>query len=112
MEHNLKNSNHIFRVDKFKVPAAARDQFLERARASHELLRTIPGFVEDFFLEHTDDSGVSNFVTIVVWQHAQAFHSAKAIVAQQYQKRGDNPGEILNRLGIEADMAAYTELPA
>jgi len=112
MEHNLKNSNHIFRVDKFKVPAAARDQFLERARASHELLRTIPGFVEDFFLEYTDDSGVSNFVTIVVWQDAQAFHSAKAIVEQQYQKRGDNPGEILNRLGIEADMAAYTELPA
>jgi heme-degrading monooxygenase HmoA len=110
MEHNLKNSNHIFRVDRFKVPAAARDQFLERARASHDLLRTIPGFVEDFFLERSDDSGVSNIVTIVVWQDAQAFHSAKATVEQQYQKRGYNPGEVLNRLGIEADMAAYTQL--
>jgi hypothetical protein len=100
MGHNLKNSNHIFRVDKFKIPAAARDQFLERARGTHELLRTMPGF----------ESGAAKFVTIVVWQEAQSFNSAKAIVQQHHQKLGFNPGELMKRLGIEADMAAYSEL--
>jgi len=108
MGHNLKNSNHIFRVDKFKIPAAARDQFLERARGTHELLRTMPGFVEDCFLEQTDESGAAKFVTIVVWPEAQSFNSAKAIVQQHHQKLGFNPGELINRLGIEVDMGAYS----
>jgi hypothetical protein len=32
MGRNRKNANHIYRVDKFKVPAAAREEFLARVR--------------------------------------------------------------------------------
>ena len=59
MERNLKNQNHIYRLDKFKVPAAARGEFLARVRTSNEILRAIPGFVEDCLLEQLGASGDS-----------------------------------------------------
>ena len=110
MQPNRKDGKHIFRVDRFKVPAAARAEFLERSRATHRLLRTLPGFVEDFFLESPGDAGMSNVVTIVVWKDALAFEAGKATAQQHYRQIGFNPGEVVRRLGIEADMAAYTEL--
>jgi heme-degrading monooxygenase HmoA len=106
----LKNPNHIFRVDRFKIPVAAREEFLARVRATHEILRPIPGFVEDFLLEQRLASGDLRIVTIAVWQNAQAFNSAKAIVQERYKKIGFNPAEIIERLGIEADLADYTML--
>jgi heme-degrading monooxygenase HmoA len=110
MKSDLKDGKHIFRVDRFKVPAASRAEFLERSRATHELLRTFPGFVEDFFLESPGDGGVSNIVTIVIWKDAAAFDAARTAAQQHYRQIGFNPGETVKRLGIEADMLAYTEL--
>ncbi len=110
MERNLKSSNHIYRLDKFKVPAAAREEFLARVRTSNEILRAIPGFVEDCLLQQLDASGDSKIVTIAVWENEQAFSSAKSIVQERYKKIGFNPIEIIKRLGIEADMDAYTKL--
>jgi hypothetical protein len=104
----LKDSKHIFRVDKFKIPAAAKEEFLARVRAIHEILRTIPGFVEDFLLEQRLASSDLKIVTIAIWENAQAFDSAKSIVQQQYKKIGFNPAEMIEHLGIEADMADYT----
>jgi heme-degrading monooxygenase HmoA len=109
MNKNLKDGNHIYRVDKFKVPAAAKEEFLDRARASHDFLRTIPGFVEDFLLQQTLASGELNVVTIVIWENRQVFDSVKSTVQQRYTKMNYNPAETLARLGIEADMADYTE---
>jgi len=110
MERNLENQNHIYRLDKFKVPAAAREEFLARVRTSNEILRAIPGFVEDCLLEQLGASGESKIVTIAVWENEQAFSSAKLIVEEHYKKIGFNPVEIIKRLGIEADMDAYTKL--
>jgi heme-degrading monooxygenase HmoA len=107
--NSLKNGNHIFRVDKFKVPAAAREEFLARVRASNEILRAIPGFVEDYFFEQLGASGDTKIVTIAVWENEQAFSSAKSSVQEHYKKIGCNPAEIIQRLGIEADMDAYTK---
>ena len=45
------NSQPVFRIDKFKVPAGARDEFLERVRTTHQLLRTLPGMVRDEVFE-------------------------------------------------------------
>jgi heme-degrading monooxygenase HmoA len=109
MNNNLKDGNHIYRVDRFKVPAAAKKEFLDRARASHDFLRTIPGFMEDFLLQQTLPSGELKVVTIVIWENRQIFDSAKSIVQQRYAKMGYKPAETLARLGIEADMADYTE---
>ncbi len=110
MERNLKNENHIYRLDKFKVPAAARGEFLARVRTSNEILRAIPGFVEDCLLEQLGASGDSKIVTIAVWENEQAFSSAKTNVQEHYKKIGFNPIEVIKRLGVEADMDAYTKL--
>ena len=59
-----KENAHIYRIDKFKVPAAAREEFLSRVRTSNEVLHTIPGFVEDRFFEQLGATGDSKIVTI------------------------------------------------
>lgn len=41
----------VFRVDKFVVPANAREEILAKVRMTHELLRQQQGFVQDFLLE-------------------------------------------------------------
>lgn len=110
MNNNLKNGNYIYRVDKFKVPAAAREEFLARVQTSNEILRAIPGFVEDCFFEQLGASRDSKIITIAIWENEQAFSSAKSIVHEHYKKIGFNPSEIIKRLGIEADMDAYTKL--
>jgi len=104
-----KEKAHVFRVDKFKVPAASREEFLARVHTSNEILRAIPGFVEDYFFEQLGASGDTKIVTIAVWENEQAFSSAKSRVQEQYKKIGFSPAEIIQRLGIEADMDAYTK---
>src|SRR5215470_1794089 len=110
MNSNLKNGNQIFRIDRFKVPAASREEFLSRVRTSNEVLRSLPGFVEDCFFEQRDDRGESKIVTIAIWNDGHAFTNAKASVEEHYKKIGFKPGEIIKRLGIEAEMDAYTKL--
>lgn len=61
-----RNAQRTYRVDKFKVPRAARNDFLERVLSIHELLRTQPGFVQDFVLEQVGGPGSFNIVTIVM----------------------------------------------
>ncbi|TGV83754.1 antibiotic biosynthesis monooxygenase, partial [Mesorhizobium sp. M2D.F.Ca.ET.145.01.1.1] len=39
------NGSSVFRVDKFVVPAAAREEILSKVRTTHELLRQQQGFV-------------------------------------------------------------------
>lgn len=44
-------SDRIYRVDKFVVPDAAREEFLDRVRRTHASLKAQPGFLQDFVLE-------------------------------------------------------------
>ncbi len=110
MNSNLKNGHHVFRIDRFRVPSASREEFLSRVRTSNEVLRSLPGFVEDCFFEQRDATGESKIVTIAIWENQQAFASAKASVQEHYKKIGFNPGEIIKRLGVQAEMDAYTKL--
>lgn len=41
----------IYRVDKFVVPDRAREEFIGKVSKTHEVLRTVPGFLQDFVLE-------------------------------------------------------------
>ena len=59
----------VFRVDKFVVPAEAREEILRKVRATHELLRVQQGFVQDFVLEQFSGPGEFNLVTIVEWEN-------------------------------------------
>ncbi len=65
-------SETVYRVDKFVVPGPAREEFLERARRTHALLKAQPGFLQDLILEQSSGPGEFNFVTIVEWASHEA----------------------------------------
>ncbi|MFS8583033.1 MAG: antibiotic biosynthesis monooxygenase family protein [Limnochordales bacterium] len=97
----------IYRVDKFVVPEAARDEFLARIRETHELLRRQPGFIRDAILEQVAGPGKFNIVTIAEWQDQAAIDAARDVVRRAHAQRGFSPQETMKRLGIEADIADY-----
>jgi heme-degrading monooxygenase HmoA len=97
----------IYRVDKFSVPRQAREEFLEKVRATHGLLRSQAGFVEDAILEQASGPGEFNFVTIVEWENAEAMEPARRAVAALHEQMNLDPREMFTRLGIRADLGNF-----
>lgn len=105
------NSGSVFRVDKFVVPAAARDEILVKVRTTHELLRQQQGFVQDFLLEQFSGPGEFNLVTIVEWESQAAVDKVVPIVKAAQERIAFNPQETITRLGVRADIANYQRIP-
>ncbi|MBB6408048.1 antibiotic biosynthesis monooxygenase [Mesorhizobium sangaii] len=101
----------VFRVDKFVVPAAAREEILSKVRATHEVLRRQDGFVQDFLLEQFSGPGEFNLVTIVEWESQAAVDRVVPIVKAEHARAGFNPQETIARLGVRADIANYQRIP-
>jgi heme-degrading monooxygenase HmoA len=97
----------VFRVDKFVVPAHAREEFLDKVHATHTVLRTQPGFVRDAILEQSSGPGEFNFVTIVEWENSGAIEGARRAVVALHQKMNFDAQAMIRRLGIRADIANY-----
>jgi heme-degrading monooxygenase HmoA len=97
----------IYRVDKFSVPPQAREEFLEKVQATHGLLRSQAGFVEDAILEQASGPGEFNFVTIVEWENAEAMEPARRAVAALHEQMNLDPHEMFTRLGIRADLGNF-----
>src|SRR6266446_8983692 len=76
----------IYRVDKFVVPTGAREEFLERARRTHALLKAQPGFLQDLILEQSSGPGEFNFVTVVEWASQEAVENARAAVMKLHRE--------------------------
>jgi len=68
-------------------------------------LRTLLEFVHD--LEQTSSPGNFNLITLVVWGSAEAMASARRKAEERGRETGFKPAELMERLGIEADMASY-----
>ncbi len=103
-------TRQVYRIDKFKVPKPARAEFIQKARIPHEFIKTQPGFIQDFIFEQTGGPGAFNFVTVVVWESADALDAARQAVTAKYREIGFKPNELFDRLGIEADLANYSPL--
>jgi heme-degrading monooxygenase HmoA len=101
-------SSSVYRVDKFVVPAAARDEFMVRISAIRQILDDMPGCRQNLVLEQTSSSSEFNVVTIVEWEDADVFEKAKDTVTARYKQMNFNPQELIARLGIKADMANYS----
>lgn len=97
----------VFRVDKFVVPANARDEILAKVKMTHELLRLQQGFVQDFLLEQLSGPGEFNLVTIVEWESQAAVDNVVPIVRAAHERMAFNPQETIARLGVRADIANY-----
>jgi heme-degrading monooxygenase HmoA len=107
-----KRSGHIYRVDKFVVPSQVRDAFLEKVRKTHQLLRTLPGFVQDLLLEQSSGPGEFNFLTLVEWDSSISIEYATAAVVAMQREAKFAPQEMFARLGIRADLANYHRIDA
>ncbi|OWY64965.1 antibiotic biosynthesis monooxygenase [cyanobacterium TDX16] len=105
-----QRQGQIYRIDKFKVPKPTRHEFIQGVQLTHQLLRTRQGFIKDFVFEQISGVGEFNFVTVVVWESADALEAAKLAVRAQHEEIGFNPKEMLDRLGIEADLANYSQI--
>jgi heme-degrading monooxygenase HmoA len=104
--HSTTNG-HIFRVDKFVVSPQAMDEFMQRVRQTHELLRQQPGFIRDAVLEQSSGPGEFNIVTIAEWQGQDAVDKARTVVKARHQSQGFDPQMLMKRLGIRADIGNY-----
>jgi heme-degrading monooxygenase HmoA len=105
-------SERVYRVDKFIVPGDAREEFLEKARRTHALLKAQPGFLQDLILEQSSGPGEFNFVTIVEWASQEAVENARAAVVKVHRQMNFAPQEVFARLDIKADIANYKRLEA
>ena len=103
----MSEKTSIYRVDKFVVPKAAREEFLKRVHDTHHVLRRQPGFIRDALLEQIGGPGRFNIVTVAEWESQEAIDAARAAVAKSHAEIGFNPQETMARLGIEADIANY-----
>jgi heme-degrading monooxygenase HmoA len=102
----------VFRVDKFSVPPPARAEFLEKVHATHLLLRSQAGFVQEAILEQASGPAEFNFVTIVEWENAAAMEPARQAVAALHKRMNLDPHELFVRLGIRADLGNYKRADA
>ena len=100
----------FYRLDKFIVPEAAREEFLPRLHASREFLRKLPGFVRDFVMEQNPGTGVRHYVAFAEWTDAAALDVACAAIPDWHQSRPVDWQEMNKRLGIQSDSRNYFPL--
>ncbi|TGT68556.1 antibiotic biosynthesis monooxygenase [bacterium M00.F.Ca.ET.159.01.1.1] len=111
----MSTENHhtgsVFRVDKFVVPAEARDEILSRVFMTHELLRRQEGFLQDFLLERISGPGEFNIVTMVEWESQAAVDKVVPIIKAAHERIAFSAQETIARLGVKADIANYQRVP-
>ncbi|MDX8456647.1 antibiotic biosynthesis monooxygenase [Mesorhizobium sp. VK9D] len=107
---NQRNGS-AFRLDKFVVPAAARDEIIGKVFMTHQLLRQQEGFVQDFLLEQVSGPGEFNIVTMVEWESQAAVDKVVPIVKAAHERIAFSAQETIARLGVKADIANYQRVP-
>lgn len=105
-------SGAFYRIDKFVVPAAARDEFLMNMVCTHTLLQAQEGFIGHSVLEQVAGPGEFNFVTIAEWENTEVFERVRMVVAAAQTKATIDQQDMFERLGIRADIAGYKPVAA
>jgi heme-degrading monooxygenase HmoA len=105
--HDSPLTQPVYRIDKFVVPDRPRAEFLAKVRETQQILREIPGCVDEAVYEQTDGPGRFNVITMVTWQSAQAMESAKKVMAERQARDGFRPNEFLEKLGVSGDIGIY-----
>jgi heme-degrading monooxygenase HmoA len=107
MSQAPRNTASLYRIDRFDVPAAALEAFMERLRQVQQALDPQPGCLQNLVLAQPGDGGDTRVVTLVEWASAEAAADAKAVMQQRYAQEGFDPPAFMKRLGVRADFGAY-----
>jgi len=100
-------ASHVFRVDSFSIPDAAREEFEATMRRNLAFLETLPGFLGHVVLERASGPTSFNVVTIAAWESQAAIDRAGAEVRGYYQKLGFDMAATLARWGARAEIGAF-----
>ena len=103
-------SDETFRVDRFTVPEAARDEFLAQVADTHHILRTLPGFLRDAILEKPGGPGELIILTIAEWDSTEAIANARKVIQERRAETGFEPQEFMAKLGVTPELASYHRL--
>jgi len=104
------NPNLVFFIDKFVVPAKAKEEFINRVNYNRAFIKNLPGFIGDNAYESMDANGNILITTLAVWEDKAALSKAKEAVLAEYKRIGFDPAEMTKRLGITLDRAIYKAL--
>lgn len=107
VKNQADSRERVYRLDRFVVPAGARDEFLMRVGQTHEILRRQWGFVQDFLLERPGEGGATIVVTMVEWDSQESIDRVVPIVQAAHREMGFNPKETIARLGVTAEIGVY-----
>lgn len=94
-------------IDRFVVPASALTEFKQRVKINRELIRTIPGFIEDAAFESKDSNGNTIYVTVAQWTSQESLQKAKEAVQSACKKEGFDIAAMLRRLNITLDRQEF-----
>ncbi len=97
-------------IDKFFIPKAGINEFMERMNLNRKFLRTLEGFIEDSAYTNMNNEGDLNCLTIAVWENESVLEKAKIKVQATYKEEGFNMNEMFSRLNISMDRAIYSKL--
>jgi hypothetical protein len=100
-------STEIFTVDKFVVPAHAREEFLGKVHATHMLFSGLSLALCEMPSWNNRRRQANSFVTIVEWENSGATDGARKAVAASHQKINFDAQAMISRPGIRADIANY-----
>ena len=100
----------ILFIDTFTVLDNAKADFLTRVKINRDLLKTLPGFIEDHVYEKTTGDGIFNYITIAVWENEEAIENAKKQIITSYKKSGFDMPEFLKNNNINLQRATYIEM--
>jgi hypothetical protein len=67
--------------------------------------------VEGFVYESINDGNRHNVVTTAVWKNEDVFQDAKKNAAEEFQRIGFNPPEIMKSLKVELERGVYRRSP-
>lgn len=101
------SSPSVHRIDRFRVPAEHRDEFLAIVAATHAVLRRQPGFLSDAILQQFDGTSDYPLMTWVVWADEASAGAAGAAVREAHAASGFDRAAFLTRTGIGADIGVY-----
>ncbi|WP_164879140.1 antibiotic biosynthesis monooxygenase [Flavobacterium cerinum] len=106
----IDKSKRVTFIDTFTIPENAHESFINRMNKNRELLKTIPGFIEDHAYVKTVGESRFNYITIAIWENEEAISNAKKAVEAYYRNENFNLQEFIKQNGIIMERALYSEM--
>lgn len=97
----------VYQVDKFVVPTASINTFVEKLTEAHGFLDDMDGCLQNLILTRENGPASYSVVTIVEWRDHVCFDHAKSLASERHRANGFDPATMIDALGIHADLGNY-----